>query len=122
MRSSNLTTAYRGLVAISDISLDVAENEIVAVAGANGAGKSTLLKSIAGMERARSGTVTFGGEQIEALPGHLITAQGLAYVPENKRLFPRCRSPTICGWVLTCIATRPIAKRRPNRCFRCFRA
>ena len=86
---ANLTTAYRGLVAISGVSLTVGENEIVAVAGANGAGKSTLLKSIAGLERARAGEITFGGERIEAMAGHLITARGLAYVPENKRLFPR---------------------------------
>ena len=84
-----LTTAYRGLIAISDISIGVAEGEIVVVAGANGAGKSTLLKSIAGMEKPRSGTVSFGGERIEGEAGHLITARGLAYVPENRRLFPR---------------------------------
>ncbi len=86
---SSLTTAYGGLIAISGISIDVEEGEIVAVMGANGAGKSTLLKSIAGMEKPRSGTVTFAGERIEGLPGHLITMRGLAYVPENRRLFPR---------------------------------
>jgi branched-chain amino acid transport system ATP-binding protein len=85
----SLTTAYRGLIAISDISITVGSGEIVTVAGANGAGKSTLLKSIAGLETPRSGAVTFDGERIEALPGHAITALGLAYVPENKRLFPR---------------------------------
>ena len=85
----SLTTSYRGLIAVSDVSISVAEGEIVAVAGANGAGKSTLLKSISGMERARAGTITFSGEAIEALPAHLITARGLAYVPETKRLFPR---------------------------------
>ncbi len=85
----NLTTAYRGLVAISDVSVAVGENEIVAVAGANGAGKSTLLKSVAGLEKPRSGEITFGGERIDGVAGHLITARGLAYVPENKRLFPR---------------------------------
>lgn len=84
-----LTTSYRGLIAISDISITVAPGEIVVVAGANGAGKSTLLKSIAGMEKPRSGTVTFLGNQIDTLPGHEITRHGLAYVPENKRLFPR---------------------------------
>jgi branched-chain amino acid transport system ATP-binding protein len=77
------------LTAISDISISIENNEIVTVAGANGAGKSTLLKSIAGMERARSGTVVFGGERIDRIAAHLITARGLAYVPENKRLFPR---------------------------------
>lgn len=86
---SNLTTAYRGLVAISDISIEILANEIVTVAGANGAGKSTLLKSIAGLEKAKSGTVNFSGERIDTIPAHQITARGLAYVPENKRLFPR---------------------------------
>jgi branched-chain amino acid transport system ATP-binding protein len=85
----DVTTAYKGLVAISDISLEVETGEIVCVAGANGAGKSTLLKSIAGAERPRSGTVTFDGVRIEAMAQHQITALGVAYVPENRRLFPR---------------------------------
>ena len=84
-----VTTAYRGLIAISDVSIAVAEGEIVAVAGANGAGKSTLLKTIAGMERARGGSITFAGRAIEKLAPHLVTALGLSYVPENRRLFPR---------------------------------
>ncbi|SDR63188.1 amino acid/amide ABC transporter ATP-binding protein 2, HAAT family [Rhizobiales bacterium GAS191] len=85
----SLTTTYQGLVALSDASIDVALGEIVVVAGANGAGKSTLLKTIAGMERARSGTVTFEGTRIEGLAAHLVTARGIAFVPENRRLFPR---------------------------------
>ena len=86
---ANLTTAYRGLIAISDISISVNSGEIVTVAGANGAGKSTLLKSISGMEKPKSGSVSFGGERIDTIPAHLVTARGLAFVPENKRLFPR---------------------------------
>jgi branched-chain amino acid transport system ATP-binding protein len=86
---ANLTTAYLGLIAISDISIQVDSGEIVTVAGANGAGKSTLLKSIAGMEKPKSGSVNFVGERIDTIPAHLITARGLAFVPENKRLFPR---------------------------------
>jgi branched-chain amino acid transport system ATP-binding protein len=85
----DLTTAYHGLVALAGVSIDVAEKEIVCVAGANGAGKSTLLKSIAGMERPRSGTVELQGMRIDGLAPHLITAQGIALVPENRRLFPR---------------------------------
>lgn len=85
----SLTTAYQGLIAISDVSLDIKQGEIVVVAGANGAGKSTLLKSIAGAERPRSGEVLFEGENIAGLAGHLITERGIAYVPENRRLFPR---------------------------------
>ncbi|MGC1574631.1 MAG: ABC transporter ATP-binding protein [Beijerinckiaceae bacterium] len=85
----SLTTTYQGLVALDGASLDVAPGEIVVVAGANGAGKSTLLKSIAGMERPRSGKVTFAGERIDGLPAHLVTKRGIAFVPENRRLFPR---------------------------------
>src|SRR5260370_471056 len=84
-----VTTAYQGLVAISAVSIEVAKGEIVCVAGANGAGKSTLLKSIAGAERPRSGTVTFDGVRIDGKAQHLITKDGIAYVPENRRLFPR---------------------------------
>ena len=86
---SSLTTTYQGLVALADASIDVAQGEIVVVAGANGAGKSTLLKSIAGMERPRSGSVTFAAERIDGLAPHLVTARGIAFVPENRRLFPR---------------------------------
>ena len=86
---AGLSTAYQGLLAIQEVSLAVASGEIVVVAGANGAGKSTLLKSIAGQERARTGTVAFDGARIDGMAGHLITARGIAYVPENKRLFPR---------------------------------
>jgi branched-chain amino acid transport system ATP-binding protein len=86
---SNLTTAYNGLIAISDISMTVAEGEIVVVAGANGAGKSTLLKSIAGMEKPQSGAVRFDGQALDALPAYRIPTCGLSYVPENRRLFPR---------------------------------
>ncbi|MCP9625947.1 ABC transporter ATP-binding protein [Rhodopseudomonas palustris] len=84
-----VTTAYKGLVAISQVSIEVEKGEIVCVAGANGAGKSTLIKSIAGAERPRSGSVAFDGETITGLAQHLITARGIAYVPENRRLFPR---------------------------------
>jgi branched-chain amino acid transport system ATP-binding protein len=85
----DLVTTYHDLVALSGVSIDVADGEIVCVAGANGAGKSTLLKSIAGMESPRSGSVTFDGTRIDGLAAHLITARGIAFVPENRRLFPR---------------------------------
>jgi branched-chain amino acid transport system ATP-binding protein len=104
-----VTTAYQGLVAISAISIEVAKGEIVCVAGANGAGKSTLLKSIAGAERPRSGTVSFDGARIDGMAQHVITSRGIAYVPENRRLFPR-------------LSARPTARRRSIWCSNCFRA
>ena len=84
-----LSAAYAGLVAISDIAIQVDEGEIVVVAGANGAGKSTLLQSIAGMVRPKGGSVRFAGEAIEGIAPHRIAERGLAFVPENRRLFPR---------------------------------
>ena len=86
---SDVTTAYRGLIAISSDSIEVEKGEIVCVAGANGAGKSTLLKSIAGAERPRAGSISLDGARIDGLAQHLITARGIAFVPENRRLFPR---------------------------------
>ncbi len=86
---SGLTTAYQGMVAISDVSFTVKQGEILTVAGANGAGKSTLLKTISGMERAQSGTISFEGARIDGSSAHAITARGIAFVPENRRLFPR---------------------------------
>ena len=86
---SGLTTAYQGMVAISDVSFSVKQGEILTIAGANGAGKSTLLKTIAGMERSQSGTISFEGARINGRTAHEITARGIAFVPENRRLFPR---------------------------------
>jgi branched-chain amino acid transport system ATP-binding protein len=85
----DLTTTYQGLIAIAAVSIEVAKGEIVCIAGANGAGKSTLLKSIAGQERPRAGEVVFDGKRIDGLAPHLITARGIALVPENRRLFGR---------------------------------
>jgi branched-chain amino acid transport system ATP-binding protein len=85
----DLTTTYQGLIAISAVSIEVAKGEIVCIAGANGAGKSTLLKSIAGLERPRSGEVRLDGERIDGLAPHRITGRGVALVPENRRLFRR---------------------------------
>ena len=84
-----VTTAYGGLIALSDATINVARGEIVAVVGSNGAGKSTLLKTIAGLEKPRSGEIIFDGQRIDRSSAHLTTALGIAYVPENRRLFPR---------------------------------
>ena len=89
LATHDLSTSYGGLIALSNASIEVKQGEIVCVAGANGAGKSTLLKSIVGMERPSSGVVEFLGERIDGLAPHLVTQRGIAYVPENRRLFPR---------------------------------
>ena len=63
---------YGDAQALADVSLDVPRGEIVAIVGANGAGKSSLIRTIAGIERARAGTIRFAGEDITQLPSHRI--------------------------------------------------
>ena len=71
-----------------DLSLEVAEGEIVTLIGANGAGKSTTLRAIAGVLRPRAGTILFRGRNVTSLPSHARTALGIALVPEGRRVFP----------------------------------
>jgi branched-chain amino acid transport system ATP-binding protein len=70
-----------------DVSLRVGKNEVVALLGRNGAGKSTTLKSLIGLIRPRSGTVTLDGKPTQGLPPHAIAALGLQLVPEDRRIF-----------------------------------
>jgi len=70
-----------------DLSLTVGRGEVVVLLGRNGAGKSTTMKSIVGLVRPKSGTVTFQGAQIAGQPTHRIVHAGLGYVPEERRIF-----------------------------------
>jgi branched-chain amino acid transport system ATP-binding protein len=83
-----LEIAYGEVPACRDISLHVAEGEIVTLIGANGAGKSSTLRAIAGVLLPRSGAIRFRGEEITGLPSHERTARGIALVPEGRRVFP----------------------------------
>ena len=65
------------------------EGEIVTLIGSNGAGKTTTLRTISGLERARSGSITLNGQPIESLPPHEIVALGIGHAPEGRRVFAR---------------------------------
>ena len=73
----SLAKAFRGLVAVKDVSFDVADNEIVALIGPNGAGKTTCFNMIAGALRPTAGSVLLGGEVITGLPPERIAIMGL---------------------------------------------
>jgi branched-chain amino acid transport system ATP-binding protein len=84
----NINAGYGGIQVLWDISLEVEEGEFIAIIGANGAGKSTLLKTIAGIHKQTSGSITFENNSIENLPAHAVVSRGVAMVPEGRRLFP----------------------------------
>lgn len=73
---------------LSDISLNIEDGEIVAVIGANSSGKSTLLKTISGILKPYSGSITFGGVELTKLQTHKIADLGITYVQEGKKIFP----------------------------------
>ena len=83
----NLNAHHGQLPAVRNVSLQVHQGDILALVGANGAGKTTLLRTLAGAHRASSGTVRWEGVDITRLPAHQRVAEGLALVPEGRRLF-----------------------------------
>jgi len=83
----DLHVHYGAIAALHGISLDVPAGKIVTLIGANGAGKSTTLRTISGLIKARSGSITFDGESITNLPPHEIVARGLAQSPEGRMVF-----------------------------------
>ncbi len=84
-----IETYYGNIPALREISIDVPVGSVVAIIGANGAGKTTLMKTIAGVLRPRSGTVSFLGEEISGLPSHKIVRRGVALVPEGRAILSR---------------------------------
>ncbi len=81
-------TTYQGFTpAIQNISLSVAENEIVSLLGANGAGKTTLLLTVSGVLKPRSGKIVFQEREIQGLPPHRIVKLGISQSPEDRKLF-----------------------------------
>jgi branched-chain amino acid transport system ATP-binding protein len=83
----NLHVYYGCFQALSNIGLEAGNGEIVSILGANGAGKSTLLKTIAGLLKARSGTIHFEKKKIDHLESHDIVNLGIALVPEGRKIF-----------------------------------
>src|SRR5258707_15712455 len=83
------SAGYGTFRALFDVSLDVPQGEAVGVIGPNGAGKTTLMRVISGLVPLRGGAMTLEGRSLAGLPAHRMVEQGIAHVPENRRLFPR---------------------------------
>jgi branched-chain amino acid transport system ATP-binding protein len=83
----DLQVAYGAAPALWGVSLDVRAGELLCVVGPNGAGKTTLINTIAGILRARGGSLVFEGHDVTALAPHRFCEAGIAVVPEGRRLF-----------------------------------
>ena len=83
----DVDAGYGDLSVVRNLSLDVPDGSVVALLGRNGAGKSTTLKSIMGLVATRSGEITFDGMRIDRRTPHEINHSGIAYVPEERRIF-----------------------------------
>lgn len=88
LKIDNLKVNYGGIEAVKGISIDVPEGKIVTLIGANGAGKSSTLRTISGLVKPKSGTITFCGEDITAKDPTSIVSKGITLVPEGRRIFP----------------------------------
>jgi len=86
---TQLRVSYDGVPALTDVSLNVAAGQIVALVGGNGNGKSTTLRAAAGLNPLDGGSITFEGRAVHALPAHERVPLGLSLVPEGRRLFPK---------------------------------
>jgi branched-chain amino acid transport system ATP-binding protein len=87
LKLDDIHVYYGAIHAVKGVSLEVNEGEIVALIGANGAGKSTILKTISGLMHPRTGTITFMDKDISHVEAHKLVHQGLAHVPEGRRIF-----------------------------------
>ena len=88
LKVNEIDVYYGDLQALSGVSLDVAQGEVVSVIGSNGAGKSSLLKTISGILRPRRGSISLDGSEISQAPSSRIVEQGISHVPEGRQIFP----------------------------------
>jgi branched-chain amino acid transport system ATP-binding protein len=83
-----IDVTYGKSAALRDVTIEIAENEVVALLGANGAGKSTTLRTVSGLKTPDSGDILFFGESIKGLPPNKIVKKGISHCPEGRRIFP----------------------------------
>lgn len=88
LKIEHLSVNYGGIEAVRDISFEVPEGAIITLIGANGAGKSTTLRSIAGLLKPKSGSITYNGEELIGKPTDQIVGRGITLVPEGRHVFP----------------------------------
>ena len=87
LKVNDINVYYGAIHAIKGVSFEVNEGEIVTLIGANGAGKSTILNTVSGLLKSKTGSIEFLGKPLGGVPAHKIVEQGIAHVPEGRRVF-----------------------------------
>ncbi|GAY73312.1 ABC transporter ATP-binding protein [Lentilactobacillus kosonis] len=87
LKVDNLSVNYGVINAVKDVSFEINEGEIVSLIGANGAGKTTILKTISGLLKAKGGTITYLGRNIQKDSAPKIVGAGISQVPEGRHVF-----------------------------------
>lgn len=87
-RIRNLSVRYSFVNAVTDLNIEIAPGEMVALLGGNGAGKTTTLRTISGLLQPHEGSIEYDGESLVGLRPHDIVARGIIQVPEGRRIFP----------------------------------
>jgi ABC-type branched-subunit amino acid transport system ATPase component len=88
LEASDVVAGYGQTEILHGVSITVDQGEVVTIIGPNGCGKSTLMKTIVGLVRVRTGSVTFQGSDISTHPPERIVRTGLCYVPQSNNVFP----------------------------------
>ena len=123
LKIDDLHVSYGGIRALRGISLEVPDGKIVTLIGANGAGKSTTLRTISGLVKADSGSVTYDGQELLGKPINKVLEAGIAQSPEGRRVFPNLtvlenvELPLIYLRVMRCCNSSRVAVA----CFPCSR-
>ena len=92
LKIENLCVSYGGIKALRGVSLEVPDGKIVTLIGANGAGKSTTLRTISGLVKADSGSITYDGEELLGKPINKVLEAGIAQSPEGRRVFENLKA------------------------------
>ena len=87
LRVENLAVNYGMINAVRGVNFEVNQGEIVSLIGANGAGKSTILRTVSGLIKPASGTLTYEGQNITKTNAQKIVQLGISHVPEGRHVF-----------------------------------
>ena len=114
----DLQTSYGRSQVLFGISLDVPASQVVSLLGRNGMGKTTTVRSIMGITRPRSGTISFERRQLNGLPSYRIAQAGLGLVPEGRQVFPNL---TVRENLVATARKGPGRRSASTSCFRIWR-